>query len=161
MRQPPEQPSGRAGLTPVLATIVKPFLIAAKPAEKGRGTKYLRIGRHTHTRVYRNHSVQCSRPPGATEWSRREKQKNYWGQHKFCSRPQGSGYHGNSDCSQGYFTWSTYQWRSFILGEFNDPQKTASKLKNYIVLITVLDFHILFSVISWQVIPQDWWPQHK
>ena len=111
-----------------------------------------------HTRVYRNHSVQCSRPPGATEWSQREKQKNYWGQHKFCSRPQGSGYHGNSDCSQGYFTWSTYKWRSFILGEFNDPQKTASKLKNYIVLITVLDFHILFSVISWQVIPQDWWP---
>ena len=98
--------------------------------EKGKGeTKYLCIGMRTHTQVYRNHSVQCSRPPAATEWSQREKWKIYWGQNKFCSRPQGSGYHGNSDCIQGYFTWSTYQWRSFILGEFNDPQKTASKLK--------------------------------
>lgn len=28
------------------------------------------------------------------------------------------------------------------MGEFNDAQKIASKLKNYIALITVLDFHI-------------------
>lgn len=50
--------------------------------------QYLHIGTRMHMRVYRNHSVQGSRPPGAAERSRQE-ERGLLGPRRFCSRPQG------------------------------------------------------------------------